>query len=59
MPKIALEIIADQTQLRSKSSLIRQMCSWIRLWSEHPHTEVTSDHTILRSNQIPDPVILV
>ena len=29
------------------------------LWSYHPQTEVTSDHTVVRSNQIPDPVILV
>ena len=29
------------------------------IWSYHPQTEVTSDHTILHSNQIPDPEILV
>ena len=27
-----LEMVSDQIQLRSKSSLIRPMCAWIRLW---------------------------
>ena len=35
-------------KFRSKWSLIRLMCAWIRLWSNHSHLEVTSDHTIPR-----------
>ena len=35
-------------KFRSKSSLIRLMCAWIRPWSDHSHPEVTSDHTIPR-----------
>ena len=37
-------MVSDQTQLRSKSSLIRL----IRLWSDHSYPEVTSDDTIYR-----------
>ena len=35
-------------KFRSKGSLIRLMCAWIRLWSDYSHPEVTSDHTIPR-----------
>ena len=45
---IALKIFSDQTNVRLNPPLIRPT-----------QTEVTSDHTIVRSNQIPDPVILV
>ena len=37
-----------EKQFRSKRSLIWLMCAWIRLWSDHSHPEVTSDHTIPR-----------
>ena len=39
-------MISDQTQLRSKSSLIRLISAWIGLWSDHFHPEVISGHTI-------------
>ena len=32
----------------SKWSLIRLMCAWNHLWSDHSHLEMTSDHTIPR-----------
>ena len=55
----------DQTQLRSKLALIRPKCARIRLWSDFSdQIDVWSDHlqtivqTVLRSNFLPDPVIL-
>ena len=65
----ALELVSDQTQLRSKTilmPLIRPKCSriplWshfsdqIDLWSDHPQTIV---QTVVRSKFLPDPVISV
>ena len=56
----------DQTQLRSKSPLIRPKCARIRLWSDFSdQIDFWSDHlktivqTVVRSNFLPDPVILV
>ena len=56
----------DQTQLRSKSPLIRPKCAQIRLWSDFSdQIDIWSDHlqtivqTVLRSNFLPDTVILV
>ena len=39
--------------------MIRPLTSGMDHRSDQPQTEVTSDHTNVRSNQIPDPVILV
>ena len=38
----------NQKKFRSKLSLIRLMCAWIHLWTDHSHPEVTSDHTTPR-----------
>ena len=38
----------QKKKIRSKWSLIRLMCAWIHLWSDHSHPEVTFDHTIPR-----------
>ena len=48
-----------QKHIWIKWPLIMPSPDWSDLWSCHPQTEVTSDNTILRPNQIPDHVILV
>ena len=53
------EVTSYLTIPRPKWPLIIPSPERSDLWSYHPQTEVTSDHTIVRSNQIPDPVILV
>ena len=38
----------NQKNISSKWFLIRLMCAWIHLWSDHFYSEVTYDHTIPR-----------
>ena len=59
-------MVPDQTQMRSKSPLIRPKCARIRLWSDFSdQIDYCSDHvqtivqTVVRSNFRPDPVISV
>ena len=57
---------SDQTQVRSKLPLIRPMCGRMHLWSDFSDKiDLWSDHletivqNVVRSNFLPDPVILV
>ena len=48
----ALEMVPDQTQLRSKTFMIRSNCTRSRLWSDKSALESAYDQTQLRSNEI-------